>query len=287
MLIGGPAGALPSSAAMNVIAGLLSQRTGQEMMASRAWRIDTALQPLLRDRGIADLDGLVAELAQDASGRLASAVTDALLNQETSWYRDAGVIELAADVLATRAAEEPTRRVRVWSAGCSTGQEPYSLAMLLSERNSEGGRSLPDIVATDVSDAAINRARAGRYSQFEIQRGLPIRKMLGWFDQEGEEFVARGDLTKLVSFRRHNLVAEPPPYGLFDVILCRNVLLYFSGAMRKGVFERLAEALRPGGVLILGAGETTIGQTDRFAPSQRFRGCYDLATEAARRSATG
>lgn len=272
---------------MHVIAGLLSQRTGQEMMASRAWRIDTALQPLLRERGIADLDALVAELAGDATGRLASAVTDALLNQETSWYRDAGVIELAADVLAARAEDQPARRVRAWSAGCSTGQEPYSLAMLLSDRSPAGAGGIPDIVATDVSDAAIARGRAGRYSQFEIQRGLPIRKLLGWFDQDGEEFVARPDLTRLVQFRRHNLVSEPPPYGQFDLILCRNVLLYFSGAVRTGVFERLAEALRPGGVLILGAGETTIGQTDRFVPSKRFRGCYDLAAEAGRRAATG
>lgn len=279
-----PPAALPASGAMNVLAGLLAQRTGQDVMASRAWRIDTTLQPLLRERDLPDLDALVAALASDSGGRLAGAVVDALLNQETSFYRDAGVIELAADILAARREAEPVRRPRAWSVGCSMGQEPYSLAMLLAERAGVPGADLPDIVATDVSDAAIARARAARYSQFEIQRGLPIRRMLRWFEQDGEEFVARPELVRLVQFRKHNVVAEPPPYGLFDVILCRNVLLYFSGAVRQGVFDRLADALRPGGLLILGAGETTIGQTERFTPSQRFRGCYDLAAEPAARA---
>ncbi|MES2754426.1 MAG: protein-glutamate O-methyltransferase CheR [Pseudomonadota bacterium] len=274
--------AQPVSGAMNVIAGLFSQRTGQDVMASRAWRIDSVLQPLLRERDFADLDELVAALASDGSGRLASAVTDALLNQETSFYRDAGVIELAADVVAARREDDPMRRVRIWSAGCSAGQEPYSLAMLLADRAETDDKTFPDIVATDVSEAAIARARAGRYTHFEIQRGLPIRRMLAWFEQDGETFVARSELVRRVSFRRHNLVAEPAPYGQFDVILCRNVLLYFSAAVRRGVFDRLADALRPGGLLILGAGETTIGQTERFVPSQRFRGAYDVASAAAR-----
>lgn len=262
--------------AARAIVALLHDRTGQELDANRAWRIDSALQPLLRDHGFAGLDALAAAIAGDETGRLGDGVVDALLNQESSFYRDAGVIDLAADVLCAQRDAEPTRRVRAWSAGCSVGQEPYSLAMLMAERTAAVA-SQADIVATDVSPAAISRARAGRYSQFEIQRGLPVRRMLQWFDQDDEEWVARGDLVRLVSFRRHNLVSEPPPFGLFDLILCRNVLLYFAGEVRRSVFDRLADALRPGGVLILGAGETTIGQTHRFKPSQRFRGAYDLA----------
>ncbi len=265
--------AVPATGAMKVIAALLAQRTGQDVMANRVWRIESALQPLLRDRGFADLDALVIALTGDASGRIANAVVDALLNQETSFYRDAGVIELAVEALAARQQAEPARRLRVWSAGCSTGQEPYSLAMLLAER---GGEPMPDIVASDVSDHAVARTRAGRYSPFEIQRGLPIRRMLQWFDQDGEEFVAQPALAKLIAPRRHNLVAEPAPYGPFDLILCRNVLLYFPHATRTQVFDRLADALRPGGQLILGAGETTIGQTERFVPSKTYRGAYDL-----------
>lgn len=258
------------------VTALLQERTGQELDANRSWRIDSALQPLLREYGFLDLDDLATALAAPASERLADVVVDAMLNQETSFYRDTGVLDLAADVLCAQRQAEPTRRVRAWSAGCSVGQEPYSLAMLMAERTAQVD-SPPDIVATDVSAAAISRARAGRYSQFEIQRGLPVRRMLQWFDQDGEEWAARADLIRLVSFRKHNLVSESPPFGLFDLILCRNVLLYFASDVRRAVFDRLADALRPGGVLILGAGETTIGQTDRFRPSQRYRGAYDLA----------
>ena len=275
MLSSRPIQPVGGNAARTIIT-LLHEHTGQELDANRAWRIDSALQPVLREHGFAGLDALAAALADDANGQLGEAVVDALLNQETSFYRDTGVIDLAADVLNAQREAEPTRRVRAWSAGCSVGQEPYSLAMLMAGR-AKAGESSPDIVATDVSQVAISRARAGRYSQFEIQRGLPIRRMLQWFDQEGEEWLARAELVRLVSFRRHNLVSEPPLFGLFDLILCRNVLLYFASEVRRAVFDRLADALRPGGVLILGAGETTIGQTDRFKPSQRFRGAYDLA----------
>lgn len=254
---------------------LLHERTGQKLDANRAWRVDSALQPVLRDGGYETLQGLAAALVGD-DGRLGETVVDALLNQETSFFRDAGVLDLAADVLTAQRDADSARRVRAWSAGCSAGQEPYSLAMLMAER-AAAGESAPDIVATDVSQSAIGRARAGRYSQFEIQRGLPVRRMLQWFEQDGDEWAARADLIRLVAFRRHNLVDEPPPFGLFDLIMCRNVLLYFASDVRRTVFDRLAGALRPGGVLVLGAGETTIGQTERFRPSQRYRGAYDLA----------
>ncbi len=140
---------------------------------------------------------------------------------------------------------------------------------------------MPEIVATDVSEAALNRAKAGRYTQFEIQRGLPIRRMMQWFDTVDGEWVAHPGLTRMVSFRRMNLVADPLPIGRFDVIMCRNVLLYFSLDLRRKVLARLAQVLRPDGVLVLGAGETVIGQTDAFHPSQRYRGLYESVIASA------
>lgn len=268
----GAAQSAKPDAATARIADLLLARTGQDMLTSRAWRIDSALQPLLRERGFADLGELAAALAENADGQLPSAIVDVLLNQETSFFRDAGVIELAADALAARIVADPARRPRLWSAGCSLGQEAYSLAILLAERG-----QVADIVATDVSERAVARARAARYSQFEIQRGLSVHRMLKWFAQDGDDWVADRALARRVTVRRQNLVADPPPYGLFDVILCRNVLYYLAPATRRTVFARLADALRPGGLLILGAGETTIGQTERFIPSRAYRGAYDLA----------
>lgn len=269
-----------NSGAMNMIAALLEQRTGQQIAANRAWRIETALKPLLRARGLTTLDELVGQLVSARTGELADQVVDALLNQETSFFRDAAVLDTVAAAALEMQAATPDRRIRIWSAGCSTGQEPLSLAMLFAEKD-----STPEIVASDVSRAALTRARAGRYSQFEIQRGLPVRRMMQWFDSAGGDWVARPELVKRVQFRQHNLTADAPPPGKFDIILCRNVLLYFSLQLRRQVFDTLAQAVRPGGVLVLGAGETVIGLTDHFQPCERLRGLYraaDAAPEARR-----
>ena len=137
-----------------------------------------------------------------------------------------------------------------------------------------------DLIATDLSQRAIEKARSGLYTGFEIQRGLPIRRMVRWFYADGSDWVAKPELTRLVTVRRHNLVAEQPPPGAFDVILCRNVLLYLSAATKSSVFTRFAAAIRPGGTLALGAGETVIGQTNAFEPSRRLRGLYERTGQA-------
>lgn len=269
------------SQSMQMIAMLLEQRTGQQIAANRAWRIETALKPLMRDKGLDTLEDLIAALVMARTGELADMVVDALLNQETSFFRDTGVLDTVADAIHDMRAETPHRRLRIWSAGCSTGQEPLSLAILLSERDGGNSSVLPEIVATDVSSGALTRAKAGRYSQFEIQRGLPVRRMISWFDSVGEEWVAKPDLVRKVHFRQQNLATDAAPAGKFDVVLCRNVMLYFAGAVRKQVFDTLSSALRPGGLLVLGAGETVIGQTRDFTPSARYRGFYEAVDPLA------
>ncbi len=269
MLSPRPAGAIAEFTA------LLENRTGQQVGANRNWRIETALKSVMRDSGHETLDALAAAVRNDRGGPLADRVVDELLNQESSFFRDATVFDVIEQAVS---AVPDTRRARIWSAGCSTGQEPLSLAMLFAEKLDD---QMPEIVATDVSEAALNRARAGRYTQFEIQRGLPIRRMMQWFDSVDGDWVANPGLTRMVSFRRMNLVADPLPIGRFDVILCRNVLLYFSLEMRRAVLDRLAQVLRPEGVLVLGAGETVIGQTEAFKPSQRYRGLYEPNWHAA------
>ncbi|WP_375422386.1 CheR family methyltransferase [uncultured Sphingomonas sp.] len=268
-----PIGTLPgvSQVALNVLSALLEARTGQQVAAYRSWRIDTALKPLLRERGFDTLDRLVTHLLEGHDTMIGDQIVDALVNQESSFFRDAPVFDMIVE--AVEAAEAEGRRARIWCAGCSTGQEPLSLAMLFAERQAPS----PEIVATDVSEAAIARARAGRYTQFEIQRGLPIRRMMRWFDAAGSDWVAKPELVKAVAFRRHNMVADRAPPGQFDVVLCRNVLLYLATPTKIEVFDRIATALRPGGMLVLGAGETVIGQTRLFEPSKLFRGFYELA----------
>lgn len=263
-----------SQATINVLTALLEARTGQQIAAYRSWRLDTALKPLLRERKLETLDQLVTQLLQGSDRSIGDSIVDALVNQETSFFRDAQVFDMLAQVVAE--VERKGCRARIWCAGCSTGQEPLSLAMQFAERRETSGAPMPDIIATDVSDAAVARARSGRFTQFEIQRGLPVRRMIRWFDTTGSDWLAKPDLLGMVAFRRMNLVTDAVPPGQFDVVLCRNVLLYLSADTKAAVFPKIAKALKPGGVLVMGAGETVIGQTSAFAPSKRFRGFYEM-----------
>lgn len=268
-----PAG--PLGTAASAIVSLLEQRTGQQLDAGRAWRIDSALQPMLRERGLTTLDELVARIGPHGAVErgLADLVVDALLNQETSFFRDAATLDLVVQAAIDMVADAP-RRLRIWSAACSTGQEPLSLAMLFTEAAERSGIVLPEIRATDISQRALMRAREARYTQFEIQRGLPIRRLMQWFEQRDDQWEAKAELRFRLLYGQQNLIADPMPGGKFDIVLCRNVLMYLSPAMRSQVLNRIATVLRPGGLLVLGAGETVIGHTEALVPSERYRGLY-------------
>ncbi|SFP75210.1 CheR family methyltransferase [Sphingomonas rubra] len=266
------------SAAHSVLAALLEARTGQQIASHRAWRLDTELTPLLRARGLETLDELVAQFLSGHDGQVADRIVEALLNGETSFFRDAGTFDLIDQAIGGEG------RVRLWSAGCATGQEPLSLAMMFAERPGSSAASMPEIVATDVSESALARARAGRYTQFEVQRGLPVRRLMHWFEGNDAEWTVSADLLRHVSYRRMNLVVDPAPAGQFDMVLCRNVLLYLAAPYKRTVFAKIAAALRPGGFLVLGAGETVIGQTGLFHPSARYRGLYERTAAPVERS---
>lgn len=277
-----------NDAALKVLGGLLEARTGQQLVPGRVWRIETALRPIARERGLDGLDGLVALIVSGRDPALSNRVVEALLNNESSFFRDPAVFELlnSAGFDRLREMRRDTRRLRIWSAGCSTGQEPYSLAMMLREADARWAGWTFDITGTDVSAAAVNRAKTGRYSQFEIQRGLPVRTMLRWFTQRDDDWTIDGTLRRMVRFSEHSLLDAAP--GRFDVILCRNVMMYFGAPTRSAVFARLADALDPGGLLMLGAGETVIGQTPLFAADPKLRGLYSatpVKVDPARRAA--
>jgi chemotaxis protein methyltransferase CheR len=260
-----------------VLAGLLQARTGQQLTMSRRWRIETALKSLMRERGIATLDQLIAAIVGGREPSLGDEVVEALLNNETYFYRD----RIAFDLLLKSAlprlqqAREREKRLSIWCAGCSSGQEVYSLAMSFAEAKLRWHGWKIDILGTDVSRTAVERARQGVYSQFEVQRGLPVMQMMRWFDeQEGQQWAISAELRNNVRFQVHSLLETPPRPGRFDVILCRNVLLYFAPETTRAVFNRLAEASAPDAYLMLGAGETVIGHTDAFVSDPDNRGLY-------------
>ena len=271
--------------ALRYLATLLETRTGQQIGPNRLWRVETVLKALMRERGIASLEKLVTMLGSGGDPALAAAVVEALLNNETFFFRDAQSFDLLRNgALETlRLARAQTRRLGIWCAGCSTGQEAYSLAMIFADAPAKWDGWSIDITATDVSEAAIEKARAGYYSQFEIQRGLSVSAMLKWFDQVGEDWRVKRELARYLRFRRHNVLTAQT--GQFDLILCRNVLLYFSPERRREAFDRLAASLAPDGYLMLGAGETVIGQTDAFISAPELRGLYRKAPAAKLKAA--
>ena len=273
-----------SDSSSRILAGLLEARTGQQLTMNRRWRIETALASLLRERGIATLDELITILVMGREPGLSNQVVEALLNNETYFFRDRTPFDLlsrhALPLLAKR--REATKRIRIWSAGCSTGQEAYSLAMLFAEQPADWAGWTIDILGTDVSSAVIDRARKGCYSQFEVQRGLAIGQTIKWFEEAEEGWRTVESLRRPVRFQVHNILEQPPHPGQFDIVLCRNVLLYLCAEKRGLAFERLASSLAEDGWLMLGAGETVIGQTDRLTADKQARGLYRLVGEDER-----
>ncbi len=271
-----------SDSSSRILAGLLEARTGQQLTMSRRWRIETALSSLLKARGIATLDELITILVMGREPALANLVVEALLNNETYFFRDRQPFDLLSSQFlpALAKARSAKKNLKIWSAGCSTGQEPYSLAMLFADEALKWQGWTIDILGTDVSSAAVDRARSGTYTQFEVQRGLGIAQMIRWFSESDDGWRAAEALRRQVRFQVHNILEAPPHPGQFDIILCRNVLLYLSPEKRTMAFDRLAAALAPDGALMLGAGETVIGQSTRFAADRECRGLYRL-TDAA------
>lgn len=265
-----------SDSSSRILAGLLEARTGQQLTMNRRWRIETALSALLRERGISTLDELITILVMGKEPGLSERVVEALLNNETYFFRDPAPFDLLARHALAQLAQrrQSSRTVRIWSAGCSTGQEVYSIAMLFAENPVQWRGWSIDILGSDVSSQVVERARSGVYTQFEVQRGLGINQMIRWFEECDDGWRAIEELRKHVRFQVHNLLEPPPHPGSFDIVLCRNVLLYLTADKRTAVFDRLAAGMAPDGWLMLGAGETVIGQTTRFGADIEARGLY-------------
>lgn len=265
-----------SSASLQVISDLLAEHTGQQLTECRRWRVATALSRVFRERGISNVDQLACLLAGPEDPGLVQDVIEALLNNETYFFRDKPTFDQLPKrifpQLAKRRADR--RRLQIWCAGCSTGQEVHSLAIQFAEQARQWEGWSIDILGTDISAQVIQTARTGHYSQFEVQRGLSVQQMLSHFDETASGWQMHADKRSVVRFERHNVLGPSPSRQPFDLILCRNVLLYFDPETRSAAFERLRQALAPDGFLMLGAGETVVGQTDSFTPMSGLASIY-------------
>ncbi len=257
----------------------LHERSGILLTKDKTYLVESRLTPLVRAHGFASLAALISDLRVTNNPALGEEVVDAMTTNETFFFRDKIPFErftdvILPDLLKARATE---KRLRIWCAASSTGQEPYSLAMLLKERSAQLPGWKIDIVATDLSASVIQRAKAGCYSQFEVQRGLPIQLLLRYFEQKGDVWEIAPAIRSMVQFRTLNLLRDFSALGRFDVVFCRNVLIYFDEKTRVSLLERIARMMAPDGFLTLGAAETVIGLTNLFKTHGDNRGLYQPA----------
>ncbi len=259
---------------------LLLRHSGLDLKPTQVYLVVSRLTPLAKALGLeGGLPALTAALRAPAPPpELMRAVVEAMTTNETSFFRDAKPFAALAEILPAlvRARGAPSGTVRVWSAACSSGQEAYSIAMTAAEALAAHPGWRCDILGTDIDAGIVERARTGAYSQFEIQRGLPIQKVVKYFEQDGAQWRAKDDLRRAARFEVANLLEPLARLGTFDVIFCRNVLIYFNTQTKTAVLERLARRLAPDGYLFLGAAEAVLGRTDAFAPVEGMHGVWRL-----------
>ena len=255
---------------------LLKERSGLVLPSDKQYLMESRLLPIVRRLGLASLGALVAKLRGAGAEALIAEVVEAMTTNETFFYRDKIPFDnfSAAIVPALLAARADQRRIRIWCAAASTGQEPYSLAICLKEMGTRLAGWRIDILATDLSLDALAKASAGVYSQFEVQRGLPIRHLIKYFAQNGDTWQVSPEIRAMVQFRPLNLLHEFA--GGFDVVFCRNVLIYFDLPTKLDILHRIARLLPADGYLVLGAAETVVGLTEAFKPLSDRRGVYAL-----------
>jgi chemotaxis protein methyltransferase CheR len=273
----------------------LKERSGLVLSADKQYLVESRLLPVARKAGFASLGDLVYALRFGRDEALMTAVVEAMTTNESFFFRDKIPFDHFRTIImpALLASRRASRTIRIWCAAASTGQEPYSLAMSLKAMEREIAGWRVEILATDLSNDVLEKARQGLYSQFEVQRGLPIQLLLKHFTQVGELWQIAPELRALVKYRQFNLLNDFSQLGLFDVVFCRNVLIYFDQQTKIEVLGRLSRLMMNDGYLVLGAAETVVGLVDSFKVVSDNRGLYTpnvrrpLASPAATASSAG
>ena len=254
---------------------LLKERSGIDLSADKQYLVESRLVPLARKASLPGIPELVEKMRGGASA-LTAEVVEAMTTNETFFFRDKIPFDHLKEAVlpALVQARAARRALRIWCAASSTGQEPYSIAMCLKEAGHLLAGWRTEIVATDLSLGVLEKSKAGVFSQFEVQRGLPIQLLVKYFTQDGEFWQLDAEIRGMVQHRQLNLLQDFSHLGMFDIIFCRNVLIYFDQPTKANIFERLARMLEPDGVMALGAAETVVGITNAFKPYPERRGLY-------------
>jgi len=265
------------------ICQILRERSGLVLTNDKAYLLESRLLPVARKWKLATFDDLVRIIRSKMDEAVIRDVVEAMTTNESFFFRDTKPFDqfkalVLPALLKSRAA---SRTIRIWSAACSSGQEPYSLAMILSESAAQLNGWKIEIVGTDLSTEILNRAKEGMYSQFEVQRGLPITMLVKNFAQIGDRWQINAKIRGMVQYKEFNLLQDPMPLGRFDVVFCRNVLIYFDQPTKTRVLNSVAKLMPEDGFLFLGGAETVLGITDKFQMVPGQRGVYGVASAGA------
>ncbi|OUS18822.1 chemotaxis protein CheR [Rhodospirillales bacterium 47_12_T64] len=260
------------------ISQFLKKRSGLVLSQDKAYLLESRLNPVARKWSLSGFDELVQKVRATNDERILSDITEAMTTNESFFFRDQKPFDLFRDMVLPHMLEKraASKTIRIWSAACSSGQEPYTLAMLLKEAGPALAGWKIEIVATDLSNDILNKAKEGVYTQFEVQRGLPINLLVKYFKQAGDRWQIDSSIRNMVTFKTFNLLESPALLGKFDVVFCRNVLIYFEQATKSTVLTKIAKQMPDDGFLYLGGAETVLGISDDFQLIPGKRGIYGL-----------
>jgi len=261
------------------LSAILKQRSGLALTDDKAYLIESRLLPIARSQGFADIGQLCNSLRLKANESLLSEITEAMTTNESSFYRDIKPYESFRNIVLPLLMARPlaSKNMRIWSAACSTGQEPYTISMCLKEEGAKLAGWNFEIIASDLAKKVVEKAKEGIYSQFEAQRGLPIQILMKYFTSLPDtSWQIKDNIRSTVQFKIQNLLTDYGLLGKFDIVFCRNVLIYFDEPTKAQVTEKMARSLTSGGILIIGATESLIDPRGLFEPMESFRGAYKL-----------
>lgn len=257
------------------ISTLLKKRSGLVLTPDKSYLLESRLMPVARKHGLNGLEDLIKKMrTRDES--LVVEVTEAMTTNESFFFRDIKPFDILRDTILPPLIESRagTKKLRIWCAAASSGQEPYSIAMVLKELGPKLAGWKIEIVGTDISHDILDKAKNGAYSQFEVQRGLPITLLMKYFDKDGENWQIKPDLKNMVQYKYYNLLDNLSSLGKFDIVFCRNVLIYFDAPTKGVVLEGVSKLIPDDGVMFLGGAETVLGVSDKFKPMPGQRGVY-------------
>lgn len=268
---------------------MIKDRSGIVLSTDKGYLIESRLVPVAQRNSLSTVEDLVKKMRAAPNSSLAEEVTEAMTTNESFFFRDKTPFDFLKDHIVPEFLKSrgSNKRLNFWCAAASTGQEPYSIAMVLKEMNAQMPGWSYKILGTDLSNEVLEKAKAGAYSQFEVQRGLPINLLVKYFKQTGETWMIDPAIRAMVQYKAYNLLESFSSLGKFDVIYLRNVLIYFDRETKKSILERAAQILAPDGFIILGAAETVIGITDALAPLKTHRGLYQRKSAVSTPGAAG